>query len=251
MEMVQIFAILFGLSFGSFLNVIIYRLPRNLFFSSSRSLCPHCNYKIPFYSNIPIISFIFQCGKCANCENLISLQYPIIELMSALIWWWASTQYPPQQALLFIWMSSMLITISFIDYEKFIIPLPLIMSAFMGLLIFIYLNPTEWRYSFWGAIMGVGYLSLVFLLTSALFNKQTLGLGDLQLIAITGMWLGPVDVLVSVFISAFMALLLWCIISLFKGFDRNRALPFGPYLASSAILIYILDLNILTYLSTF
>jgi len=121
----------------------------------------------------------------------------------------------------------------------------------MGLLIFIYLNPTEWRYSFWGAIMGVGYLSLVFLLTSALFNKQTLGLGDLQLIAITGMWLGPVDVLVSVFISAFMALLLWCIISLFKGFDRNRALPFGPYLASSAILIYILDINILTYLSTF
>ena len=119
----------------------------------------------------------------------------------------------------------------------------------MGLLVYLYFNPSDWRVSFWGAIMGVGYLSLVFLLTSALFNKQTLGLGDLQLIAITGMWLGPVNVLLSLFLSALLALIIWGVISIFKGFDTNKAMPFGPYLSGSAIILYILNLDFLAYLS--
>tara|TARA_B110000438_G_scaffold32410_2_gene31968 strand:- start:6592 stop:7347 length:756 start_codon:yes stop_codon:yes gene_type:complete len=251
MPMVQLFAIMLGLTFGSFLNVVIYRLPRNLFFSKSRSFCPHCKYQIPFHSNIPVISYLIQGGKCTNCATSISRQYPIVELLSALIWGWASFNYGLHQGILFIWICSILLAISIIDHETFIIPFPLIISALLGLLVYIYFNPTEWRVSFWGAIMGVGYLSLVFLLTSAIFNKQTLGLGDLQLIAITGMWLGPVNVLLSVFISALLALIIWGILSLFKGFDRNRAMPFGPYLSGSAILLYVLDIDLLTYLSTF
>ena len=90
---------------------------------------------------------------------------------------------------------------------------------------------------------------MVFLLTSTLFNKQTLGLGDLQLIVITGMWLGPVNVLLSIFLSALLALIIWGIISLSKGLDRNRALPFAPYLSGSAIILYILDIDLLAYLS--
>ena len=249
--MVQLFAIILGLSFGSFLNVVIYRLPLNMFFSKARSFCPHCKYQIPFYSNIPVISYLFQRGHRANCENLISLQYPIVELLSALIWWWASINYGLHQGILFIWVCSILVAISIIDYKTFIIPFPLIVSALLGLLVYIFLNTGEWRIAIWGGIMGVGYLSLVFLLTSALFNKQTLGFGDLQLIAITGMWLGPVNVLLSVFVSAVLALIMWGVISLFKGFDRNRAMPFGPYLSGSAIILYVLDIDLLSYLSTF
>jgi len=248
--MLQLFAILFGLIFGSFLNVIIYRLPRKLFFSKLRSFCPYCKYQIPFYSNIPVISYLFQRGRCTNCKEAISIQYPIIELLSALIWGWASINYGLYQGILFIWICSILLAISLIDQETFIIPFPLILSALLGLLVYIYFNPSDWRVSFWGAIMGVGYLSLVFLLTSALFNKQTLGLGDLQLIAITGIWLGPVNVLLSVFVSALLALIIWGIISLVNGFNRNRAMPFGPYLSGSAIILYVLDINILTYIST-
>ena len=247
--MTHIFAIILGLSCGSFLNVIIYRLPNNTFFSKTRSFCPHCKYQIPFYSNIPIISYFYLGGKCANCAESISIQYPIIEFLSALIWWWASINYGLHQGILFIWICSILLAISVIDQETFIIPFPLILSALLGLLVYIYFNPSDWRVSFWGAIMGVGYLSLVFLLTSALFNKQTLGLGDLQLIAITGMWLGPVNVLLSVFLSALLALIIWGIISLFNGFNRNRAMPFGPYLSGSAIILYILDIDLLAYLS--
>jgi len=248
--MLHFIAIILGLTFGSFLNVIIYRLPLNIFFSKSRSFCPHCKNKIPFYSNIPVISYLIQRGCCANCVKPISIRYPIVELLSALIWLWSSFNYGLHQGILFIWICSILLVISIIDQETYIIPFPLILSAFVGLLIYLYVNPSEWRVSFWGAIMGVGYLSLVFLLTSVLFNKQTLGFGDLKLIGITGMWLGPVNILVSIFISAFIALLIWCIISLFRGFDRNRALPFGPYLAGSAIIIYILDVDLLMYLST-
>jgi prepilin signal peptidase PulO-like enzyme (type II secretory pathway) len=180
----------------------------------------------------------------------ISPQYPIIELLSALIWWWASINYSLHQGILFIWIASILLAISIIDYKTFIIPFPLIFSAFLGLLLYILLNTGQWRISLWGGIMGVGYLSLVFLLTSALFNKQTLGFGDLQLITITGMWLGPVNVLLSIFLSAIFALIMWGIISLFKGFDRNRAMPFGPYLSGSAIFLYILDIDLITYLSS-
>ena len=151
-------------------------------------------------------------------------------------------------ATLFI-VSSILLTISVIDYKAGIIPLQLILFALLGLLFYIYCNPSEWQISLWGAIMGVGYLSLIFLLTSALFNKQTLGLGDLQLIAITGMWLGPVNVLLSIFASALLSLIIWVVISLFDGFDRNRSMPFGPYLSCSAIILYILDLDLLAYLS--
>jgi len=239
-----------GLSIGSFLNVIIYRLPRNKFFSKARSFCPHCEYKIPFYSNIPVISYLYLNGKCANCAGSIASQYPIVELLSGLIWGWASVNYGLHQGLLFIWISSILLIISIIDYKTFIIPFPLILSSFLGLLIYIYFNPSEWRVSFWGAIMGVGYLSLIFLLTSALFNKQTLGFGDLQLIAITGMWLGPVNVLLSIFVSALLALIIWGVISLFNGFDKNRPMPFAPYLSSTAIILYILDVDFLAYLST-
>ena len=247
--MLTLFAILFGLIFGSFLNVIIYRLPRKLFFSKLRSFCPYCKYQIPFYSNIPVISYLFQRGCCTNCAKPISIQYPIIELLSALIWGWTSINYGLHQGILFIWISSILLVISIIDHKTFIIPLSLIISAFLGLLIFIFLNPSEWRYSLWGLIMGIGYLSIVFLLTSAIFNKQTLGFGDLQLIGITGMWLGPVNVLLSIFISALLALIGWGAISLIDGFDRNRAMPFGPYLSCSAIILYILNVDLLIYLS--
>tara|TARA_B110000467_G_scaffold3988_1_gene3367 strand:+ start:1001 stop:1549 length:549 start_codon:yes stop_codon:yes gene_type:complete len=181
---------------------------------------------------------------------MISFQYPIVELLSALIWCWASINYSLHQGILFIWITSILLAISIIDYKTFIIPFPLIISGFLGILVYIFLNMDEWQISLWGGVIGVGYLSLVFLLTSALFNKQTLGFGDIQLITITGMWLGPVNVLFSIFLSAVFALIMWGIISLFKGFDRNRAMPFGPYLSGSAIFLYILDIDLLTYLSS-
>jgi len=249
--MIQLFSIILGLTFGSFLNVVIYRLPQNIFFSRARSFCPNCKYKIPFYSNIPVLSFLFQRGRCTNCLELISIQYPIVELLSALIWWWASINYSLHEGLIFIWITSILLAVSIIDYRTGLIPFPLIVSAFLGLLVSIFLNTNIlWRESFWGAVMGLGYLSLVFLLTAALFNKQTLGFGDLLLITITGMWLGPVNVLLSIFLSAVLALIMWGIISLFKGFDRSRAMPFGPYLSGSAIFLYILDIDLLTYLSS-
>ena len=245
------FSILLGLVFGSFLNVIIYRLPKRIFFSNTRSFCPKCKYKIPFYSNIPILSFLIQLGKCAKCNQSISIQYPLVEFLSVLIWLWASLNYNLYQGVLFIWISSILMTISIIDNKTFIIPFELILSALIGLLVYLLINPSEWKISFWGLIMGVGYLSLVFLLTSAIFNKQTLGLGDLQLIAITGMWLGPVNILLSILLSAVFALIYWTLTSFYKGFDRNRAIPFGPYLSTSAIFLYILDLDILSYLTSF
>ena len=241
--------ILFGLSFGSFLNVIIYRIPKNIFWKNQRSICPKCNSIIPFYRNIPILTFILQKGKCHNCKGSISLQYPLVELLSLVIWLWAFFNYDFNQGIIFIWICSILIAISIIDLKTFIIPLPLIILSILGLLIYIFLNPEDWRVSFWGAIFGVSYLSLVFILTSTIFKKQTMGIGDLQLVLVTGMWLGPINVLFSIFLSSLLALIAWVIISILKGIDRKRPLAFGPYLSISAILIYILNIDILGLLS--
>ena len=102
---------------------------------------------------------------------------------------------------------------------------------------------------FWGGIFGVSYLSLVFILTSAIFKKQTMGFGDLQLVLITGMWLGPVNVLLSIFLSSILALIMWISISIIKGIDKNRPLAFGPYLSISAIIIYVINIDFLQFLS--
>ena len=248
MDFIPTIAIILGLIFGSFLNVVIYRLPKKIFFSKARSFCPKCNYQIPINSNIPIFSFLIQRGKCKNCDKKISYQYPIIELISSSIWFWASISYDIQQGILFIWICSILLTITIIDFKTLIIPFPLIISAFLGILTYLLINPTDWKISFWGTVMGVGYLSLVFLLTSALFKKQTMGFGDLQLVAITGMWLGPINILLSIFISALLALIFWIVLVLFNGKDKHTMIPFGPFLSFSAILLYILDMDLLKYL---
>jgi prepilin signal peptidase PulO-like enzyme (type II secretory pathway) len=241
--------ILFGLSFGSFLNVIIYRLPEGTFFAQKRSFCPKCKTQIPIYRNIPLLSFLFQKGKCHNCKQSISLQYPLVELLSGLIWLWAFVNYGLAQGILFIWICSVLLAISFIDLKTFIIPLPLVISGILGLIIYIFIHPQDWRVMFWGGVFGVSYLSLVFLLTSAIFKKQTMGFGDLQLVLITGMWLGPVNVLLSIFLSSILALIVWISISMIKGVDRNRPLAFGPYLSVSAIIVYMVNIDVLRFLS--
>ncbi len=249
MGIYHLFVILLGLAFGSFLNVIIYRLPEGNFFAQKRSFCPKCNTPIPLYRNIPLITYILQQGKCHQCKQSISLQYPLIEIISALIWLWAFINYDIAQGALFVWICSILLAISLIDFKTYIIPLPLVVMGLLGLLLYIFIFPQDWRVMFWGGVFGVSYLSLVFLLTSAIFKKQTMGLGDLQLVLITGMWLGPVNVLFSIFLSSILALIVWISISILKGVDRNRPLAFGPYLSISAIIVYMANIDILQLLS--
>ena len=232
-----------GLILGSFINVVIYRIPRNLSIIAPRSFCPLCKNKIPLYRNIPIISFLIQLGKCAKCNQKISVSYPVIEFTIGSIWLLSGIYFNTfNEILYFGFVATLLIAISVIDYKHFIIPLQLSITIFTFITINLCLTK-KFLYHIDGLIIGTGYLSVIFLLTWAFTKRQGLGLGDIQLVLILGYWLGDLRIFLVIFSSAFLALIFWAILSLIHGYDNKRALPFGTFLSITAILIYPLKID--------
>ena len=128
MYVINILYFFSGLILGSFINVIIYRIPKKISIIAPRSFCPLCRNEIPLYRNIPLLSFILQLGKCANCNKKISILYPVIELIIGLIWLLSSIYFNTfNEILYFALVSTLLIAISIIDYKYFIIPISLLL----------------------------------------------------------------------------------------------------------------------------
>ena len=237
----------FGTIFGSFINVIIYRIPNRLSIIHPRSHCQNCKNQIPFYRNIPIITYIIQNGRCHNCKNKISINYFIVELIIGIIWIFGAINYNQlNEAIYYNIISSLLLAIAYIDKKYFIIPLELSISIFIIILfyLFIFDNILE---NFNGIIYGLGYLSFIFILTKIITKRQGLGYGDLQLIFILGFWISDIRILLVIFLSALFALLIWIFISIKDGFDKNRALPFGTFLTITSIIVYPFEMEFLLF----
>ena len=240
--------IVIGLTLGSFINVLSYRLPKNMPIIFSRSICPKCNAGIPLYRNIPIITYILQKGMCHNCNQSISLQYPIVELLTACVFYFGlNSNFSIDEYILFVWISSILITITIIDFKTLTIPLKLIIALLIGEIVFMLFNFDNIYYMLSGLLFGLGYLGVTFLITSIIYKKQTLGYGDLLLISLIGLWLGPINVLICIFLSSIMGILIWIIDSLKE--DRNQKLPFGSYLSINGIVLKILNINFISYMN--
>ncbi|MGR8979967.1 MAG: prepilin peptidase [Gammaproteobacteria bacterium] len=261
-----------GLLVGSFLNVVIFRLPVmmktgwrrecleflqqspedipeslhpimerkdtadepfNLLLPSSH--CPHCNATVKPHHNIPVISYLFLKGKCADCKAPISVRYPLVELFTAL----ASTLvawhfgYSPQAffALLLTWS---LITLSFIDFDHQLLPdsinLPLL---WLGLLLSLFDIYTDSRSSIIGAIAGYGSLWLVYHLFRLATGKEGMGYGDFKLLALFGAWLGWQYVPLIILLSSLVGALIGIAMVLFVKHDHAVPIPFGPYIAGA------------------
>ena len=230
-----------GSIIGSFLNVLIYRIPKDISIISPRSFCPYCNKTIPLYRNIPIISYVIQRGHCTECSNRISLRYPVVELISSLgllmIW----NAFPTAEGILFYWMFSHLIVVSFIDNEWLLIPLPMIFSMILGLVVYFVLSGSNYLFPLVGTLTGLGFILLVYALTWLIYRKNTLGFGDFQLIGVLGAWVGQINIVFVLFLSSFLALLAFIIISYVKGYNRTRQLPFVPYLSIASVIIYFIN----------
>ncbi len=238
---------LFGTIFGSFINVIIYRIPNGLSIIHPRSHCPDCKNQIPIYRNIPIFTYIIQNGRCNNCKNKININYFIVELIVGIIWIFGAINYNQlNEVIYYNIISSLLLAIAYIDKKYFIIPLELSISIFIIILsyLFVFDNILE---NFNGIIYGLGYLSFIFILTKIITKRQGLGYGDLQLIFILGFWISDIRILLVIFLSALFALLIWIFISIKDGFDKNRALPFGTFLTITSIIIYPFEMEFLLF----
>ena len=249
-------AFIIGICIGSFLNVVIYRLPNNLSIVKPRSFCPICKKRLTFFENIPLISWSIQKGSCRNCNKPIVFRYPLIELITGLLFivFRNSTPYMYSFShdfifnIIFSWIFlSLLICITFIDIDNLWIPQSLINLGFSsGILVLIFieiLNNTllksnliiELLFSSAGAFVIFESLRII---AKYIFKKDAIGKGDSKLVAMIALWLGPIGVLLAVGI-AYIVAALFCILGIsLKRIKLRQVIPFAPFLSIGGLIIW-------------
>lgn len=233
-----------GLVFGSFYNVVGLRLCKNenLLFPSSH--CPKCNHKLKPYELIPVFSYIFLKGKCKNCKGKISIMYPFVEFCTGVLFAISFYRYGFSiEIILALLLSSLFMIIVVTDLNYYIIPDSII--VFFGILIFIYNIISK---GILNACTCVVYGLLIFLLMyllmkfgNAIFKKESLGGGDIKLMGILGMINKPLVSITGLTIAAFIALP--CSIYFLKK-NKDRVIPFGPFIAAGFLLIMFLGIDV-------
>ena len=244
-----------GLMVGSFLNVVIHRLPLMmergwqaqckdylgespaeqdpLTLAKPASHCPHCGHKIRFYENIPVLSYLWLRGKCSSCRQAISIRYPLIELltgvMSAVIAWHFGFGWQAGTALLLTWA---LIALSMIDADHQLLPDAITLPfLWLGLTLSLFPVFADMRASLIGAIAGYMSLWIVYQLFKLLTGKEGMGFGDFKLLALLGAWLGWQSLPMIILLSSLVGAVLGGAMIAIQGRDRAQPIPFGPYLA--------------------
>ena len=232
-------SLVFGSVIGSFLNVCIYRIPQNIAIARPRSYCPKCSNPIRALDNIPIISFVMLKGRCRNCDKKIRLQYPAVELLTALLTIAVVLKFDfTILTIFYLSFIYILITISFIDLEHMIIPDGLVLAAAMlGLMALIFnILPIGWPDSAYGALLYGGVLAGVGYVGKLVYKMDALGGGDVKLASVLGMYLGWKMSMISLLL-AFLVAALFVVVGLAVGrLSRKQLIPFGPFLALGAIM---------------
>jgi len=231
--LLTLFIFAFGLCIGSFLNVCIYRLPRSRSIVLPNSFCPKCLNSIRFYDNIPLLSYIILKGKCRFCKEKISLRYPMVELMSALMALCVFLRYGATfEAVIYYTLISALLVITFIDLDFQIIPDVISLPGIpLGFLCSFFL-PLKFTYSLLGILLGGGSLLIVAWLYEIIAKK---GGGDIKLLAMIGAFLGPKGVIFTIFISSVVGSLTGIIFMFYMKKNMKLAVPFGPFLSIGAL----------------
>jgi leader peptidase (prepilin peptidase) / N-methyltransferase len=226
-----------GAAVGSFLNVLIFRIPEGQSIVLPSSHCPKCGHAVRVYDNIPIISYLILRGKCRDCHEKISVQYPIVEAITALMSLFLFLKF----GLSFKYLSSFiftcaLITITFIDLRHQIIPdvisLPGI-PVFFFLAVF-FMDLTVWE-SLLGILIGGGCLFAIAFLYEIITKREGMGGGDIKLLAMLGAFLGWKSLFFILFVSSLLGAVVGVSAMIIKGQDMKYAVPFGPFLSIAAV----------------
>ena len=228
------------LCWGSFLNVVAYRITFDKPFFTKRSICPSCSKIIAWYDNIPLLSWLLLRGRCRACKAPITLLYPFIELLSGVVLTALSLFVPLGAFVAYAIFFSALIVSVRTDLEAMVIPQ--LFSIWMVPLGFLYslLGFIEivWWESLLGAILGYGVLWLVASLYAYLTKKDGLGVGDMELLAMIGSFLGPQGVWFSLLIGSLSGLIVGGVYLVLTKQGRDTRIPFGPFLALGATIYF-------------
>ena len=259
-DAVGLLAVLFGLAIGSFLNVVIHRLPlmmergwqaecaelrgeapptaEPLSLATPRSRCPACGHPIAARDNVPIVSWLLLGGRCRACRASISVRYPLIEAMTGLLSGYAVWHFGPGAAavgaLLFLWA---LIALTGIDLDTQLLPdaitQPLLWA---GLLFNLFGTYTDLGSAVIGAVAGYLSLWLVYWGFKLATGKEGMGYGDFKLLGAIGAWLGWQMLPLTILLSSFVGALVGIALIVFARHGRNTPIPFGPYLAAAGVI---------------
>lgn len=229
-------AALFGALIGSFLNVCVYRWPRDLSVVAPRSACPSCSTLIAWYDNVPVLSYLALRGRCRNCASPIGIQYPMVELATALIWAAAAMRFGPTvEALRSAVFFTILLGISLTDAQHYIIPDQFsIGGTVVGLSFAALPGGLPFIQAVAGAVLGYGALWVIAWLGTKAFRKPAMGGGDVKMMAMVGAFLGPAGVVLTIFLGALFGALIFGPISLRTG----KHVPFGIFLALGAAIYH-------------
>jgi leader peptidase (prepilin peptidase)/N-methyltransferase len=228
-----IFATIFGLLIGSFLNALIYRIPLGKNIVYPRSSCPHCGHIISWYENIPVLSYLFLRGKCSACKNKISWQYLLIELLTGLFAFLiAPTSLDPMDFFNFIFFlgifAAFLVHFT-VDLRHQILPDSI--NIYLGVLFFAVAIVTKpWTHWLIGLALGLGFPLLVSWLFYMMKGQVGLGGGDIKLYAVLGIYLGPIGVMQNIFMSCFLGAIVGLILMAIKVIKKENPIPFGPFI---------------------
>lgn len=253
-----------GLLIGSFLNVVIYRLPKMLMrdwrmqarevldlpeqadaepfnLILPNSSCPHCGHEIKPWENIPLVSWLLLRGKCSGCKEAISIRYPLVELacglFSAVIAWQFGVSWDALAMLVLTWG---LLSMSLIDADHQILPDVLVLPLlWLGLILNSFGFFTSLPDALWGAVIGYMSLWSIFWLFKLITGKEGMGYGDFKLLALIGAWGGWQVLPLTILLSSVLGAVIGIIILRLQRNGYNKPIPFGPYLAAAGWLALI------------
>ncbi|MET0104784.1 MAG: A24 family peptidase [Sedimenticola sp.] len=252
-----LFCLLVGAAIGSFLNVVIYRLPvmlerewgsqcrelleleqpedepKKLNLVTPASRCPHCGHGIRAWENIPVVSYLFLKGRCSSCNAAISPRYPLVEFFTATLSLLVVMHFGfTLQAAAALFLTWALIALSLIDFDHKLLPDVIVIPfVWLGLLLSMSGIFTDMESAIIGAVAGYLSLWIVFQLFRLITGKEGMGYGDFKLFALFGAWLGWQHLAQIILLSSVVGAVLGLALIIVRGRDRTIPIPFGPYLA--------------------
>lgn len=258
----QIVALIFfsviGLCVGSFLNVVIYRLPNGLNLAKPGSHCPKCKAPIRFYDNIPVLSYIILGGKCRKCKTKIPFRYTLVELLNCALWCLCVLLFFEKSIFYTCVLAvtcSVLLCIVFTDIEHMIIPDSLQVALLICAITMIfaeYNDTNTWQLKLIGFVV-VGIFALVLHYGPiVLMQREAMGGGDVKLLAIMGLLLGITNSLLAIIVSFASAALVLVIVKLVHKYGKNKEYPFAPFICFGIFITLFFGYQIIDgYLSLF
>ncbi len=254
MEIFFLYLFVIGCCIGSFINVVIHRLPINQSIVYPSSSCPKCNAKIKWFDNLPIISWFLLNGKCRTCKTKIAFSYPIVELFTGLLvclnLYAQPTIYSQQPiyiTILFgIIFNTILFTLAILDFKYFWLPRVITLGGLVfGITASLYVDLINDFYQFnylintlSASFFGFTFFYLLSRIGKKIFNKPVIGGGDAKLSALIGSWLGISGLFLSIWLAFISAGIFVIFGMIFKKIKRNQKIPFGVFLAMSGSLVW-------------